>query len=135
MAASTNNPLNQSLKEQVELEQTKSFSSFEDLLGNAENVFKAFLFLKKMFSSSPVFNRILKIDKINASNPTPISIESETNVVIVKNLSESEISVIIDKNDPFILFQYEQFDIPYHSGMNIFVKGLANIVQIKYEIS
>ena len=122
------------LNEEVELEQTKSFASYEDLLGNAENIYKSFLFLKKMFSSSPVFNRILKISKLDGSDTSPIEVEDETNVVIVKNLSENNISVTIDKNDPFILFQYEQFDIPYHKGMNISVDGEANVLQIKYEI-
>jgi len=129
-----NTPFDDVLNEEVELEQTKSFTSYEDLLGNAENIYKSFLFLKKMFSSSPVFNRILKISKLDGSDNSPIKIEDETNVVIIKNLSESNISVTIDDNDPFVLFQYEQFDIPYHSGMSISVDGEANVIQIKYEI-
>jgi len=127
-------PFDDTIEQDVTLEQADEVIEYQSLLANAENILKSFLYLKKLFSSAPTFNKIIKIQKFEGANDTKIEIEEEANLITIKNLSDSESEIIYNDNDPLVLFQYEQIDIPCSVEDTIKLKGDFNVIQIKYEI-
>jgi len=134
MAKFIQTPVDDQLVNDVSLEAVANPETYQDILGNAENIYKSFLYLKKMFSSSPNLNKILSIQKIDSRDETTIEVNSEASIVVVKNIDDQDIYVTINDNDSLTLFQYEQFDIPVEPNITIKVKGKSNIIQVRYEI-
>ena len=134
MAKFIQTPVDDQLVNDVSLEAVANPETYQDILGNAENIYKSFLYLKKMFSSSPNLNKILSIQKIDSRDETTIEVNSEASIVVVKNIDDQDIYVTINNNDSLTLFQYEQFDIPVEPNITIKVKGKSNIIQVRYEI-
>jgi len=135
MADVIKTPFDDPISEDVTLEQTENETMpYDQLLANAENILKSFLYLKDLYSSAPVFNKIVKIQKFEGANDTPVEIDTEANLVTIKNLSDSVSEVKYNDNEPLVLFQYEQVDIPIFSGDTIQLNGDFNVIQIKYEV-
>jgi len=135
MANVVKTPFDNTIQEDVTLEETDNETlPYDQLLANAENILKSFLYLKELYSSAPVFNKVLKIQKFEGAKETDVEVESDANLITIKNISESNSEIIYNDNDPLILFQYEQIDIPYNNGDTIKLTGDFNVIQVKYEV-
>ena len=121
------------LEEDVALEQTKNTKTVEETLKDAENIFKGFLYLKDMFSSAPIFNKVIKINYFDGVQNEIVPIEKDTNFIVFKNNKKEETEIYYNSNDKLILYPYEQFDLPIEKGDTIKVTGTLNVIQIKYE--
>jgi len=122
------------LEEDVAFEQTKNQQGISDLLKNTENIYKAFLYMKEMFSSAPVFNKIVNITYIDNATDEDISIDEKANLLTFKNNNKDISEIYYNDNDKLVLYAYEQIDIPVFSGDTIKVTGTMNVIQMKYEI-
>jgi len=122
------------LEEDVTFEQTENQQEISDLLKNTENIYKAFLYMKEMFSSAPVFNKIVNITYVDDVTDEDISINEEANLLTFKNNNKDTSEIYYNDNDKLVLYAYEQIDIPVFSGDTIKITGTMNIIQMKYEI-
>jgi len=122
------------LEEDVTFEQTENQQEISDLLKNTENIYKAFLYMKEMFSSAPVFNKIVNITYVDDVTDEDISINEEANLLTFKNNNKDTSEIYYNNNDKLVLYAYEQIDIPVFSGDTIKITGTMNIIQMKYEI-
>ena len=135
MADVVKTPFDDPIEDDVSLEQTDNETMpYGDLLANAENIFKAFLYLKEMFSSAPIFNKIVKIDKIEGGDDYQVIVNSDANLLTFKNFGDNKGEIVYNNNDPIVLFPYEQIDIPYNDGDVFKVTGDINVIQIQYEL-
>ena len=127
-------PFDDTIDEAVQLEQPdEEILDYESLLVNAENIYKSFLYLKRVFSSAPIFNKIIKIQKFKGVDKLEVEIEKEANLVTFKNIGESNAYVTYNDNDELVLFQYESADFPYNEGDTFKISGDLNVIQVKYE--
>lgn len=120
------------IAEDVTLEETKELD-YKDLLANSENILKAFLYLKRLFSSAPVFNSIIAIQLYEGDNVS-VSLNQEANIATIKNIDDTRGNVVYNGMDPLVLMPYEQIDIPIKTGDTIELTGKFNVIQIRYEV-
>ena len=120
------------IAEDVALEEAKEID-YKDIMANAENILKAFLYLKRLFSSAPVFNAIVAIGLYEGDHQQ-ITINPEANIVTIKNIDNTQGNVVYNNMDPLILMPYEQIDIPLRRGDTLETSGKFNVIQIKYEV-
>ena len=121
------------LEEDVVLEKTENTQNITDLLKNAENIFKGFLYLKDMYSSAPTFNKIVKIEYLDGVSDKEIELDSDANFIVFKNGKKDNAEIYYNKNEKLVIYPYEQFDIPLFKDDKIKVSGTLNVIQIKYE--
>lgn len=119
------------LEEDLILEETDGVMETKEILKSAENIFKANLYLKELFTAVPVFNELLSFFTLEASEPTLLTINSETSLVTVKNLRDSELKLYLNDGE-LVLLAFESFEFPYSEGMILKVKGRASIIESKY---
>jgi hypothetical protein len=86
-----------------------------------------------VFSSAPIFNKIIKIQKFKGVDKLEVEIEKDANLVTFKNIGESNAYVTYNNNDELVLFQYESADFPYNEGDTFKISGDLNVIQVKYE--
>ena len=121
------------LEEDVILEQTENTQNITDLLKNAENIFKGFLYLKDMYSSAPTFNKIVKIEYLDGVSNKEIELNPDANFIVFKNGKKDDSEIYYNNNDKLVLYPYEQFDLPLFKDDKVKVSGTLNVIQIKYE--
>ena len=121
------------LEEDVILEQTENTQNITDLLKNAENIFKGFLYLKDMYSSAPTFNKIVKIEYLDGVSDKEIELDPDANFIVFKNGKKDDSEIYYNNNDKLVLYPYEQFDLPLFKDDKVKVSGTLNVIQIKYE--
>ena len=71
----------------------------ETTLKNAENVYKSFLYLRKMYSMYPQKNTILKADTVNYSDYTEITKPENGNYLTINNLSDDVVYLKINGDE------------------------------------
>lgn len=67
-------------------------------LKNAENVYKSFLYLRKMYSKFPTKQTILAMSTVDYASLTPVNIPEYANYILVNNFSGSTAEVSINGN-------------------------------------
>ena len=105
-------PFDNSIEKDVLLEQIDNKPpSIETTLKNAENTYKAFLYLRKMYSMYPQKEQILKMGTINNSDYEEIEKPENGNYVIISNLSD-DISYVKINGDEFAIAPNKDFTFP-----------------------
>lgn len=127
-------PFDNPLEEDVILEDGPNVQDISNLLKNSENIFKAFLYLKELFSAEPTFNKIVKIDYLDSVTEKTIDIDPTANFIVFKNNKKDDSYIWYNDNDKLVLYPYEQFEIPLFEGDTIKITGTMNVIQIRYEI-
>lgn len=121
------------LEEDVIFEETDESPSFKEILKNSENLLKSFLYMKKMFNTSPMLTEIIDVNTIETSVKTEHTIVGGANMVMVKNISSNNLELYIN-NGLLVLLPFESFELPIKETTTIAVLGNASIVQSKYII-
>ena len=119
------------LEEDVILEETDSTLETKDILKTAENIFKANLYLKELFTSAPVFNSVLKFDTIEANDFQLITPQEDTSLILFKNVKDGEGYLRLN-GGIFVLLPFESFEMPVPTGQTLEIKGKISIVETKY---
>jgi hypothetical protein len=121
------------LEEDIVFEETDETPSFEDILKNSENLIKSFLYLKKMFSSAPELNTVYSFQTIETIELAEIDIAEDTNVIMVKNVKDSNSSIFLNGGE-LVLLPFESFEFPIHEDDVLEFIGRISIVQTKMTI-
>lgn len=119
------------LEEDIVLEETDETLSFKNVLRNSENMLKSVMYLKKLFTMSPTFNRVVKVSTIDATSDTAIVPDPETNVILVKNITDSNFELYLNGGQ-LILLPFETFDFPIDGIDTISCIGNGSIIETKY---
>jgi len=97
MAQAIETGFDQNLEQDVLLEQLDGQTpAVATTLKNAENVYKSFLYLKKMYSKYPAKNTIKLMNTVSYSSSTSVTIPEEGNWITVNNYSGSNASITIN---------------------------------------
>ena len=118
------------LEEDVILEEVDGVSDTRDILAHAENLYKANLYLKRLFSGGQIFNEVLSFDTIE-SNEYQDLVTDGGSLVLIKNIKD-ENSYIKLNDGVFVLLPFESFEIPIQENQTISVKGFLTIALTKY---
>ncbi len=121
------------LEEDVTLEETEQTPEYSDILKNSENLMKSFLYMKKMFNSSPLLNEIVKLSTLEVSTKTEYVFNSESNMIMIKNISDTNSSLFVN-NGELILLPFESFEFPLKSTYTVEIQGKFSIAETKYTI-
>ncbi len=119
------------LEEDIVFEETEELLSLENTLKHSENIMKSFLYLRKMFGSSPIMNKIIKVSTVEATSEQTIVPDAETNVVMIKNLSDQLFSLKLNGGE-LVLLPYETFDFPLEGITTISFTGHGSIIETKF---
>jgi len=110
-----NTPFDGPIDEDVQLEQVKNSAiNPEQILGNAENVYKSFLFLRDMFSTYPKKRQTVGSFTNSVSSLTSLNIPKDVNKLIVKNYdATNNLFLKFNNEGDYIIFpkQTEEIDI------------------------
>ena len=120
------------LEEDVILEEVDSAMDAASILKNAENIFKANLYLRELFTSAPVFNEVVKFSTVETTNKETYLFDESSSLIMFKNLRDSESKVFLNGGH-MVLLPYESFEFPLVQGMNLEVDGRFSIVETKYK--
>ncbi len=112
MAQAINTSFDQTVEQDVILEQLDGQPpAIQTTLKNAENVYKSFLYLRKMYSQFPVKETILEMATVSNSNYSQLTIPENGNYIIVNNYSTSSAGIKIN-NGEYILQPGEKERFP-----------------------
>ena len=133
-------PFDANIEQDVILEQIDNKPpAIETTLKNAENTYKAFLYLRKMYSMYPQKEQILKMGIISNSDYEEVSKPDNGNYVFVSNLSD-DISYIKINGDEFAIAPNKDFTFPLipktddNDGDKLEFKGkLSYYIKIKQD--
>jgi hypothetical protein len=120
------------LEEDIILEEVDDGMASAKLLKSAENIFKANIYLKKLFSASPTFNEVLKFETIETSGKEAYAYNANTSLIMFKNLRDEETKIYIGQGY-LVLLPFESFEFPITEGMIIEIDGRVSVVETKYE--
>ena len=120
------------LEEDVILEEVDSGMAAAEILKNAENIFKANLYLRELFTSAPTFNEVLKFDTIETSGREAYVYNTDTSLIMFKNLKDEESKIYIN-GGYLVLLAFESFEFPVVPNMNLEIEGRVSIVETKYK--
>jgi len=105
-------PLDNALEEDVALEMINNQPpAVATTLKNAENVYKSFLYLRKMYSLYPTTNQILKQGVVNNDDYVEIDKPEDANYIFVSNLSD-DLSYFKLNGDEFAIAPNKDFMFP-----------------------
>jgi len=121
------------LEEDVIFEETDQSPGFVEIMKNSENLLKSFLYLKKMFNTTPLLNRILKVQTVEETQKSLITQHADTNVMMVKNVSDQNSELFIN-DGLLVLLPFESFEFPIDGTYKIEVSGKLSIVESQYKI-
>jgi hypothetical protein len=97
MAQAINTQFDDSIENDLSLELFEGAApSVQVTLKNAENVYKSFLYLRKMYSNFPAKKTIVAMDTIDQGSPTVIPVPEAVNEIIVSNIGSSAATVDIN---------------------------------------
>ncbi len=112
MAQAIVTDFDQAIENDVLLEQLDGQTpAVQTTLKNAENVYKSFLYLRKMYSSFPAKETITAMATITNATYTVIVVPEESNTILVNNHSGS-LSGIKINSDEYILQAGEKQSFP-----------------------
>jgi hypothetical protein len=105
-------PFDGTIDEDVQLEQVNGAADIETILANSENVYKAFLYLRKMYSIFPQRVQTLGAFTGSSSDYTVLNIPKNVNRIIVKNLStDSNLMLRFNNSDEYAILPQEKEEI------------------------
>ena len=119
------------LAEDIILEETDSVEETKDILAHAENIYKANLYLREMFTQAPVFNEVIQFNTIETSDKEIYAVNEESSLIMIKNLKDNESKIFLNDGE-FVLLPFESFEFPVATGMKLEIKGRVSIVETKY---
>jgi len=112
MAQAINTSFDQQIDQDVILEPIDGNPPpVQTTLKNAENVYKSFLYLRKMYSMYPAKRTILDMGTVNFSAYNTISIPSGANKIIVNNFSQNNAGIKINGKE-YIMQPGEKAEFP-----------------------
>jgi len=115
MALTIQTPFDGTIDESVQLEQVSgSGLNPEEILGNAENVYKSFLYLRKMYSIYPQKTQTVSAFTGESSSDTALNIPLNVNKLVVKNYdTDNNLSLKFSSNEEYLIFpgQTEEISI------------------------
>lgn len=121
------------IPEDVILEESDNKEEMTNILGNSENIRKAYEYLSEMYKiDKAIMNKVLKFDTIEDTNFTAISLLADTNLILIKNIRDSE-SFINYNGGQFVLLPFESFEFPVTPATDTLqVKGKVTTAEIQY---
>lgn len=119
------------LEEDVILEEVEGSEETAAILKHSENIYKANLYLRELFTSAPVFNEVLSFSTIETSGKERYDYSEEASLVMIKNLKDSESKIYLGDGH-LVLLPFESFEFPVIPGMNLEISGRVSIVETKY---
>jgi len=124
------------LEEDIVFEETDQSSHIEDVLKNAENILKAFLYMKKMLNeSSPFVNSLTALKTIDTTSEKTIYMQNEnTGKIVFKNISSTDNCSIFINDGEFVLFPYESVELPISQSDKIETNGTLSIIETEYKL-
>lgn len=112
MAKAISTSFDQTLEEDVILEQLDGQApAVQTTLKNAENVYKSFLYLRKMYSNFPAKETIVSMETINYATYTAVTVPEGCNYLILNNFSASSAGIKINNNE-YVLQPGEKESFP-----------------------
>jgi len=99
------------LEDDVELEHSKGVDEIKETLKNAENTYKAFLYLRKMYSLFPNRKTVLKMEDIDSDDFVEIDKPENANNVLVSNTGDNNCFIKIN-GDQFTIMPGKDFEFP-----------------------
>ncbi len=119
------------IEEDVILEEVDSKKETSDILKHAENIYKANLYLRELFTSAPVFNEVVSFATIETSGKEVYAHNANSNLIMIKNLKDAESKIYLGAGF-LVLLAFESFEFPISEGMSIEIDGRVSIVETKY---
>ena len=119
------------LAEDIILEEVDGDAETKAILAHAENIYKANLYLRELFTQAPVFNEVVSFKTVETSGKQTLSYLAETNLIMFKNLKDSESKVYLGEGY-LVLMPFETFEFPISEGMTLAIDGRFSIVETKY---
>lgn len=137
MAKAINTKFDQIVEEDVLLEQIDGKEpAVATTLKNAENVFKSYLYLKKMYSGSLSSEKILAMGSLEVTEYEAVTIPEEANSIIIHNTSSSIVTEIEVNGGKFILGTGKDIKLPIVSANPTMVPPiLADALRLKGTLS
>jgi len=113
MARVINTPFDGTIDEDVQLEQVQgSAINPEQILGNAENVYKSFLYLRDMYSMYPQKKQTIGALTDSVSDYTTLNIPTNVNRLIVKNYkTDANLYLKFNGDGEYIIFPSQTEEI------------------------
>lgn len=100
MAQAISTGFDQPLENDVILEQLDGKApAVQTTLKNAENVYKSFLYLRKMYSSFPARSNILDMKTINNTDYAPLTIPEKATEILLNNFSANNAGIKINSGE------------------------------------
>jgi len=125
MAKAINTEFDQTVEEDVLLEQLDGQApAVQTTLKNAENVYKSFLYLKKMYSKYPAKETVMSMATVNFAVQTAVVIPEDGNQITVNNFSGANASISINGGE-YILQPGEKEVFPLISPDPLVVPAVA----------
>ena len=123
------------LENDLILEETEQSEKYADVLKNSENIFKSFLYLKKLMgASTPFVNKILKVETILAPALATVTILDTTGKILLKNTKTDANSSFFVNDGEFILLPTESAEIPIDNTYKLEIIGNFSMIQAEYHI-
>lgn len=121
------------LEDDVVFEETDETLEYSDILKNSENLMKSFLYMKKMFNSTPLLSEVIHIETVEYSQNTEYTPKANSNMIMIKNVSDVNSSMYLNGGE-LVLLAFESFEFPLQDGQTIELKGNLSIVETKFTI-
>lgn len=102
-----------------------------EVLANAENIYKSFLYFRKMFSEYPQKEQTASVGTINTSSYTSITLAHGVNRVIVKNIGGDTGWLRLNGNE-YAILPGEREEIPVRAPTD---DAAGDTVELKGNIS
>lgn len=136
MAQAINTSFDKTVEEDVILEQLDGQApAVQTTLKNAENVYKSFLYLRKMYSQFPAKESILGMATVSNVDYVQVLVPEGTNYVLINNYSGSSAGIKLDGNE-YILQPGEKESFPVVSpDLSTVPVVTGNILELKGSIS
>ena len=138
MAKAINTSFDKAIEEDVALEQLDGQPpAVQTTLKNAENVYKSFLYLRKMYSHFPAKNTILSMATVSNAALEVITILPGANYIVVNNYSGATASIDINggeyilqagEKESFPIVSPDASAIPVVAGDTVSLKGAVSYI-------
>ncbi len=124
------------LEDDIVFEETEQTQDYAEILKNSENMLKAYMYIKRIAdSSSPFINKVLKVTTVDtALGKEEYQMMAETGKILIKNVSTTESYSIYFNDGEFILFPYENIELPVEIGTKIETQGRFSIIESEYKL-
>lgn len=136
MAQAINTNFDQPVENDVTLEQLDGQApAVQVTLKNAENVYKSFLYLRKMYSSFPAKESILDIKTVDYTDYASVVIPENSTEITINNFSGSNAGIKINSGE-YIIQPGEKITLPVVSPDSSVTPNVAgDTVELKGSVS